>query len=291
MSNRLSATTEAAVANCPDCYSRGEVRIDCSQCSGCGKETCNQCGGHSMPAFSSRDAQWATCPHCEGTGREPCGACHGTGYNWGPCPTCETTGAVTPTTLAEVHDRQRGQQQQLEVERWESFAEASRRWDEEVDQWFADDLTLRADRRRRQREEHRRRLWKRWKRRMATLAIGSIAIASGVRWGEEGVELAHAQYKLYFEPPGSQAPEFTPSVRRLTKHELNARSAKALDALQQEILARHGLRMTRGDMLRRFRGKPWYRPDTTDYQVVWGRLSATEQYNLWLIAEQRALRQ
>ena len=74
-------------------------------------------------------------------------------------------------------------------------------------------------------------------------------------------------------------------MRRLTEHELNQKSPAAVDALRHEILARHGLHMTRRDLIRRFRRQSWYRPDTKDKSVAWERLSSIERYNLWFIAD------
>jgi hypothetical protein len=58
--------------------------------------------------------------------------------------------------------------------------------------------------------------------------------------------------------------------------------------LRFEILARHGFKIKRSDLARRFAREAWYDPDTTNYGLVWERLSAVEQYNLWLITDHQA---
>lgn len=285
MFSRHDGFTETAVTNCPDCYSKGEIRVDCTRCSGCGKETCHECGGQSSLLAEAWTRAWPSCLRCDGTGREKCGACHGSGYKWGPCPTCAGEGELTLEALAALQERKRATQQQQEVEHWQYYIEEAQRWDEEVGQWFEQDLNRRIERRRLQREERRRRQWQLWKRRITTVTCCSVLIVAGLRWGPTGVLLAKTEAQRYLRPTPINPPAFVPSMRRLTEEDLRRKSPAALDALRHEILARRGLKMTRRDLAQRFHRQPWYRPDTTNRQTAWERLSPTEQYNLWFIAE------
>lgn len=285
MFSRDAVLSDTTITKCPDCYGKGEVRVDCSRCSGCGKETCHECGGKNITPDPAWSTPWLSCARCDGSGREKCGACHGCGYKWGACASCEGAGELSSDAFTVLQARKQHTQQQQEQEYWQQYEEEARRWDAEVGQWFEQDLNRRIERRRLQRQEQRQRRWKTWKRRMATATCLSMMALLSLRYGPSGVLWAKTEAQRYLHPTRAKPVPFVASARRLVERELNQKNAVAIDALRHEILARRGLRMTRPDLQRRFSRYSWYRPNTNSKHVVWERLSPIERYNCWFIAD------
>ena len=75
------------------------------------------------------------------------------------------------------------------------------------------------------------------------------------------------------------------SERNLGEGDLNGKTAWQLTLLRNTPYARHGFRFGSAKLTNYFRGKAWYRPDSSDQDVVSGRFNPFERRNIKFIAD------
>lgn len=78
-----------------------------------------------------------------------------------------------------------------------------------------------------------------------------------------------------------------PNTGLLTTADLDGKTKFQLDILRNQIFARHGLKFgkSRKDLSRYFESQAWYKPNTSNTDVVWGRLSPAEKKNVTFIRD------
>lgn len=123
--HRQPPTLQPTLRNCPDCGGNGQVRIDCRNCNGYGKNYCERCGG--VGEFWVRDGTalgtGARCNVCHGSRQVRCDYCNGSGNELGTCPICNGSGQMSFEDFENLKRRRQEEEEQRRAKETDRRAE------------------------------------------------------------------------------------------------------------------------------------------------------------------------
>ena len=110
----------------------------------------------------------------------------------------------------------------------------------------------------------------------------SLTISRGTKPKEEKKTTPAPAYKDTQDFYGLQA-----SSRYLTTSDISWMSLTQIQFAINELYAKHGFRFTKGDDKYYFESMDWYNPDTSDMNVIAGRMNEYEKANLKVMGAYR----
>lgn len=292
------------LVNCPDC-DRGRERIDCWGCQGMGSVTCPVCYQGEVKAYDAFNAPFVRCPKCHGDyNGVTCRDCGGSGDKFDTCSTCKGIGKLT-FSVAENLLRKREEQEKLrqaelqrrETERQRKAEEAKRKWEAETPLREAAERKRNEDEQKRkveeeQKKEKERKKWRNADRKKKVVAFSSdlfTHLGTLCLWGIgiwvviSGVRCVNSDSNRSLQSTTTA----NSNAGLLTEADLAGKSKSELDIMRNVPFARHGLKFgkSRKDISSYFERQSWYKPDTSNPEVVYNRLSLIEKKNVVFIRE------